>query len=149
MKMPSYFLLAILLFISTLVHAGGDYWLVKVEEQIKDDIPRNLKLEISEPTRGVLHGCRQITVLLEYQRVPFWSWLPFMGSSHPTKDETTKAVEFLNNKFAKSAQTYFGFIGGGLFKVPSTECTFKSKGLKLMKIDKDNESAVLSYYDPV
>jgi hypothetical protein len=147
MKTQSYFLLVILVFISTLVHAGGDYWPVKVEEKITTDVPQKLKLEISEPARGIFQGCNQITVLLEYQRVPVWSWLPFIDSSHPTKDETTTAVEFLNNKFAMSAKTYFGYIGGGLFKAPSIGCTFKSKGLKLMKIDKENEFAVLSYYD--
>ncbi len=149
MKTRTYFLLVILVFNSTLVHAGGDYWLVKVEEKITADLPQKLKFEINEPARGILQGCKKIRVLLEYQRVPAWSWLPFIDSSHPTKDDTTIAVEFLNNKFAKSAHTYFGYIGAGLFKVPSVDCTFKSKGLKLMKIDTENEFAVLSYYDPM
>jgi len=149
MKTHSYLMLVISFFMSPPVHAGGDYWLIKVEDKITTDVPQKLKFEFSLPARGILQGCKQITVLLEYQRVPAWSWLPFIDSSHPTKDETTIAVEFLNNKFAKSAQAYFGYIGGGLFKVSSTDCTFKSKGLKLMKIDKENEFTVLSYYEPV
>ncbi|WNB75576.1 hypothetical protein [Methylomonas koyamae] len=149
MKLQSYFLLIFLFFVSTIVYAGGEYWAVKVEDKISNNQPQELKLELSETPRGILQGCKRVTVQIEYQRVPVWSWLPFIGSSHPSKKETIEAVEYLNYKFSKSAQTYFGYIGGGLSKALSPECAFKSKGLKLMKIDKDNEFAVLSYYDPV
>lgn len=81
--------------------------------------------------------------------MPSWSWLPFVDTSHPSRQETAAAVEYLNKKFNNSVQTFFGYMGGGLLKVPSTDCLFKSKGLKLMQIDAHDEFAVLSFYDPL
>lgn len=147
-RITCYFIVTFCL-LPALVHAGGDFWPVKVEEKISNDESQKLKLLILDSSSGITHGCKQITVSLDYRRVPPWSWLPFIGTSHPTKAETAKAVEYLNNKFNQSAQAYFGYMGSGLFKVPSTDCTFISKGLKLLKIDIDNEFAVISFYDPL
>lgn len=109
--------LSIFLFlISRLAYAGGDYWSVKVEETISAHAPQKLNFLIFEDSRGIIQGCKKITVLLEYQRVPAWSWLPFVDTSHPTKAETANAVEYLNNKFNTSSQTYFGYMGGGFSK---------------------------------
>jgi|GEM_PF-3596669 len=122
-------MLVISFFMSPPAWTGGDYWLIKVEDKITTDVPQKLKFEFSLPARGILQGCKQITVLLEYQRVPAWSWLHFIDSSHPTKDETTIAVEFLNNKFAKSAQAYFGYIGGGFSKYLRLTVHLKARDL--------------------
>ncbi len=142
-------IVGLLLLFSSSARAGGDYWRVKVQDQIAASEPVVLKLLILEKPRGIIAGCSMITIQVEYQKVPSWSWLPFVHTSHPTQEETTKAIGFLNNKFKESIQTFFGYIGGGLFSEEPNGCTFKSKGLRLERTDNDDDDVVLSFFDLV
>jgi len=92
----------------------------------------------------LVKDCKQINITLKYSRVPWFSWIPFMESGHPTKRETIESVEYLKKANKDNQTIYFGYMGYGL--VPTGQkCSFKSKGLK---IEVDNGKwLVLSYHD--
>jgi len=88
-------------------------------------------------------GCDEFKVTVEYKNVPWYSWLPFVRSSHPTKQQTIKAASLLLDAFKTNRAIGFGYMGGGL--IPTEEkCSFSSKGLTL-----EFNNLVLSFHDPV
>jgi hypothetical protein len=93
----------------------------------------------------LLTGCPSFDVLVEYSRVPWYSWLPWVTSSHPTLAETNSAAEFLRTAQLEKRAIQFGYMGSGLID-SGRHCVFRSKGLLLSK---DRVTAVLSYHTPV
>lgn len=99
------------------------------------------------PSRGLVdyEKCTELRVRVEYGRVPWYSWLPFVRSSHPTSAQTEQAASVLEKAYREESEVLFGYMGAGL--VDSGEpCLFLSKGLKIFEW---NVKAVLSFYGPV
>lgn len=148
-KMPFWLFLILFITNASTVEAGGDYWTVKVKDEIVGATSIDLKLSLLEEPRGVVAGCSSIVVHVKHQTVPFWAWLPFISTNHPTQGETMEAIRFLNKKYNTSEYTYFGYIGGGLYKEEGSECTFNSRGLRLERDEHTNQDVVFSFFDPV
>ncbi len=127
----------ILLLMPLHAYAGGDYWqntLEHVEET-------SSVLVISMVLDNNRSGCNRIQIKLNYQRVPWYSWLPFVKSGHPSAEETDEAIRYLKSNIGKKIT--FGEMGRGLV-MDGDSCHYVSKGLKLIK-DEDLEF-VMSYY---
>ena len=123
--------------------AGGDYASGKVADFSGQNGSYAFTFKGDRPLVG-MNKCPSLKVLVEYQRVPWFSWLPFIESGHPTEEETDKAAKMLQAAEQGSNAVSFGYMGNGL--VPSGEpCTFKSKGLSI-KQDAGKEF-VLSFHD--
>jgi hypothetical protein len=92
----------------------------------------------------LVKDCKEINITLKYSRVPWFSWIPFIKSNHPTKRETIESIEYLKKANKDNQTIYFGYMGNGL--VPTGQkCSFKSKALKI-EVD-DGKWLVLSYHD--
>lgn len=90
------------------------------------------------PSSPLIEGCPSLTVLVEYERVPWYSWLPFVESSHPTLEQTKVAGTALSEASSAMKRIAFGYMGNGL-EPTKVKCTFSSKGLRKM------DGAVLSF----
>jgi hypothetical protein len=105
-------------------------------------IIRFIQTENDRP--DLIAGCKEIEVTVQYARVPWFSWLPFISSYHPSKKETDEAVEYMRDAKRNNQLIYFGFMGYGL--VPTGQkCSFKSKGLRIYR--EQGKTAVLSFHD--
>jgi hypothetical protein len=134
-----------LLFLTSIpVLAGGDYVLVKISKFSGYDGNYSMSFKQTEIDREpLLMGCNEFKVTVEYKNVPWYSWLPFVQSSHPTKQQTIKAASLLLDAFKTNRAISFGYMGRGL--IPTGEkCSFSSKGLIL-----EFNNVVLSFHDPV
>ena len=135
----------ILLFIGPkFVFAGGDYVLGRVLSFSGDG--GNYSLTFSQTninTSPMIKGCYEIKVIVKYEHVPWYSWLPFIRSSHPTKEQTIIAASLLLDAFEKNREIGFGYMGSGL--TPTAEkCAFVSKGLT-----NEFDNVILSFNEPV
>jgi hypothetical protein len=94
----------------------------------------------------LIAGCKEIEVTVQYARVPWFSWLPFIASGHPSKKETDEAIEYIRNANRSNQLINFGYMGYGL--VPTGEkCSFKSKGLRVYR--DQGKISVLSFHDQI
>ncbi len=135
----------ILLFLGPkLVFAGGDYVLGRVLSFSGDAGKYNLTFsQTNINTRPLIKGCYEFKAIVKYENVPWYSWLPFIRSTHPTKDQTIIAASLLLDAFEKNQEIGFGYMGGGL--MPTAEkCTFVSKGLI-----REFDNVILSFNNPV
>ncbi|MGM9514815.1 hypothetical protein ACS5PK_11225 [Roseateles sp. DB2] len=90
--------------------------------------------------------CRQAKVEVRQERSPWYSWLPFVHSDHPTLEQTDQAASLLAAAQRSSKKVSFGYMGNGLPPADG-QCQFKSKGLR---VEHDSGGQfVLSYHDPV
>jgi hypothetical protein len=95
----------------------------------------------------LINDCKEIKVEVKHSRVPWFSWLPFIKTEHPTKKETVESIEYLKNANKADQTVYFGFMGYGL--VPTDKkCSFRSKGLKIIELQNGNR-AVMSFHDQI
>ena len=132
------------LLLPSLAVAGGDYVSGKVSEFSGKDGVYAFTF-VAERTLAGLEQCQSLKVRVEYGRVPWYSWLPFVHTNHPTKAQTDSAAFLLQSAHQTLEPILFGYLGSGL--VPSTApCTFKSKGLAVER-DRGNEF-VLSFHNP-
>jgi len=131
------------LLLPSLALAGGDYVSGTVSDFSGKDGIYSFTFVAEQPLVG-LEQCQSLRVSVEYGHVPWYSWLPFAHSSHPTKAQTESAASLLQAAHRTLQPILFGYLGNGL--VPSsTPCTFKSKGLAI-ESDRGREF-VLSYHD--
>ncbi|MBU1308942.1 MAG: hypothetical protein KKE30_05350 [Gammaproteobacteria bacterium] len=137
-------ILIILLF-PTLCFAGGDYSEVNIKEFKGGESSADFTIEFLND-RKFDESCDVIKVQLKYMRVPWYSWLPFVHSSHPTSTDTQKSVAYLKSAFENNETVNFGYIGYGL-KASDKSCEFISKGLRLDGID--DFHYIMSFHDPV
>ncbi len=146
-----FFTLMIMAFISLACNAGGDYWYVKVNTYISSKEPVTFDLTVLENTpRDVIEHCKVITVMLDYENIPFWSWFPYSPSSpRPTQRETLKALDVMNAAFKSNSKIYFGYMSGGLAREKNDRCSFKSKGLRLKSADRSQQPVVFSFFEPM
>lgn len=134
---------ALIALLPSLALAGGDYVSGRISSFSGEDGVYAFTFEAEQTLVG-LEQCRSLKVNVEYALVPWYSWLPFVHTNHPTKAQTESAGSFLQAAYRTSRPILFGYLGYGL--VPSSApCAFKSKGLAIEN-DRGREF-VLSYHD--
>ncbi|ANE54297.1 hypothetical protein [Methylomonas sp. DH-1] len=126
------------------VFAGGDYVFGRVLSFSGDAGKYNFTFSQTNINRmPLIKACYEFKVIVNFENVPWYSWLPFIRSSHPTKEQTVIAASLLLDAFEKSQEIGFGYMGGGL--IPTLEkCTFVSKGLT-----SEFDNVILSFNEPV
>lgn len=88
-------IIGLILLVPSICFAGGDAvsGLVKSIESKGDTI---LISFIEDDGQSDLNkNCKEYKINVKYSRVPWFSWLPFIKSSHPSKKETEEAIEYL------------------------------------------------------
>ncbi len=101
-------------------------------------------MQPSNARTELISGCKEIEVTVHYARVPWFSWMPFVATSHPSKKETEEAIEYLKKAKLNNQQINFGYMGYGL--VPTGDkCSFKSKGLRIFR--DQGTISVFSFHD--
>lgn len=132
----------ILCVVSNIAVAGGDYAIGKITSFSGENGNYLFRFVQTDNRAELLRGCREFEVKVTYKRVPWFSWLPFVHTSHPTREGTIKAALFLMNANQSNREVGFGYMGYGL--VPAdTPCSFLSLGLSL------ESGYVLSFHNPV
>jgi len=96
--------------------------------------------------QALVPGCPSFAVSVLHRRVPWYTWLPFVQSSHPTEQETAAAASFLRAAALQRRLVSFGYMGNGLVGTDSS-CSFTANGLKLGKDERT--IYVLAFHDPV
>jgi hypothetical protein len=111
----------------TLCFAGGDEVSGNVTGITVNEGKYIIHFIQTENAPDLFAGCKEIEVTVKYARVPWFSWLPLISSSHPSKKETEEAIEYMRNAQRSNRFISFGYMGYGL--VPAGEkCSFNRKG---------------------
>lgn len=134
--------------IASPVFAGGDYVIGKLTRFSESKGKFSFHFIQSDSRVELLHGCREFDVAVDYERVPSYSWIPFVKTTHPTYEQNTKASLFLLKAYMEKREVFFGYMGSGLVEMKGKEkCSFASRGLLL---DGDEKMQyVLSFYHTV
>lgn len=136
----------ILCLLSSAALAGGDFTLGKVIAISGESGNYSFRFVQTDRRKELLAGCREFNVIVHYERVPWFSWLPFVHTTHPSKQQTEDAALFLRSASQSSQEIYFGYMGYGLVRTGSS-CSFSSRGLVLEQ--EQGKQFVLSYYDQI
>ena len=124
--------------------AGGNYVQGRVSEFAGADGAYTFRFQQTEEVPALMTDCLTFTVSVQYARVPWFSWLPLVRTSHPTRAETDAASAALGEADREQRVVNFGYMGYGL--VPAGEhCSFATKGLRLIK--DGNNDVVLAFHD--
>lgn len=140
-------IVAILFVVSSAALAGGDYALGKVSNFTGEDGNYSFRFTQTDGRAELLQGCREFDVRINYGRVPWYSWLPFVHTSHPTEEKTKEAVSFLRKANLENRAVYFGYMGYGLVPTGGGSCSFLSRGMSLER--EKEKSFVLSFHNSV
>lgn len=136
----------ILLLVSNIAVAGGDYVLGKVVSFSGGNGNYIFRFVQIDNHHKLIPSCQEFEVRVTYKRVPWFSWLPFVHASHPTKEKTKEAASFLLRANRENREVNFGYMGYGL--VPTdTPCSFLSRGMSLESEKEKN--FVLSFHHPI
>lgn len=124
--------------------AGGDFVYGYVTEfsSSAGTYAFTFKQSEAKPRAPLIQQCVELKVSVAYQRVPWYSWLPFIHSSHPSREQTIAAAAVLQEASNKKHEVAFGFMGYGLMPSGSS-CAFLSKGLLF------DDGVILSFNGPV
>ncbi|MDO5654195.1 MAG: hypothetical protein Q4G39_08855 [Brachymonas sp.] len=139
--MRRFFLPIFSLLTSCVAFAGGDHVAGYVTEFLGSEGIYVFNFKQTEP-KPLIRGCTEFKVHVKYQRVPWYSWLPFISSSHPTREQTIEASAVLQEAARNKREILFGYMGHGLVSADSS-CTFFSKGLLVYS------GAIISFNQPV
>lgn len=133
-----------LLIFSTKAWAGGDYVQGMVKEFSENHGNYSFTFVQTDSRKGwpLIPNCPEIKMAVSYARAHWADWLPFVGSSHPTRQQTIEAATALAEAAKQRKNIGFGYMGKGL-AATKVACSFTSKGLQLY------EGAVISYNNPV
>ncbi|WP_157205578.1 hypothetical protein [Methylomonas koyamae] len=136
------FQLANLIFCNNNAIAGGDdYSIVIVTAFSELSGVYTIGVQGRHDNQQVFGGCRQLDIKVKYQYVPWYSWLPFIQTTHPSKEDNEEALDFVHKSFIDRREIYFTVAGNGLIET-KTKCVFESKGLRQFG------QFVFSYYHP-
>lgn len=134
--------LSLLSLLSGHARAGGDFSQFKVLAYSEINGVFHFSLEEKQINRQLISGCKNFDVRVNYMRVPWYSWLPFVHTSHPSYEDTIKALKNIKDAYDSNKEVYFGYMGNGLGNT-SAACVFDSYGLKI------DGTIILSYYSYV
>lgn len=133
-------LIIILSFVlSNAAHAGGSAVLGKVVSFTGANGNYSFRFAQTAERSQWIISCQEFEVKVNYERVPWFSWLPYVRTHHPTKEMTEVAAAFLLKAHRENREVMFGYMGQGLEET-STPCFLLSRGISL------EGNAVLSYY---
>jgi hypothetical protein len=118
----------LVLLVPALAFAGGDYVPGKVTNFSGEDGIYSFTFAADGELVGP-EACQMLKVNVEYAHVRWYSWMPFIRTSHPTKKQTELAAAVLREADQKSKSILFGYLGLALER------------------DADREF-VLSFHDP-
>ncbi len=144
MKKTAYYLFSLALILSpSSAWAGGGYGTpVKVSAYQTRDSISEIVLEALSSTSIEGKKCKRITLQVEYSRVPWYSFVPLMGSAHPSYAETQTALAYLQKSQQNKQSLLFLSMSG--LATTANACRFVSKGLRLQTQAADN--LISSYY---
>jgi len=131
--------LCLLSLLSGHARAGGDFSQFKVLAYSEINGVYHFSLEEKQNSRQLIGSCKSFDVRVNYKRVPWYSWLPFVHTSHPSYDDTITALKYIKDAYDSNKDVYFGYMGNGLGST-SAACVFDSYGLKI------DGTTILSYY---
>ena len=134
-----------LLIVPLLCSAGGDYVQGRISKMSGEYGSYSFVFSQSDNRSNIVGGCREFTVRVSYSHVPWFSWLPFVRSSHPSFEQTENAAAILKMANSENSPIYFGYMGNGLVATDA-KCVFDSKGLQVID---DKDKIVLSFYSVV
>jgi hypothetical protein len=138
-------LIPLLLLLVSPALAGGDYVRGLINSFSSSEGVYSFSFAQTDSRSELIKGCTTFHVSVQHERVPWFSWLPFIHSNHPTSEQTKESINSLQNAFENGREVYFGYIGYGL-ATEKDECMFKSKGLDVESIGETK--VVFSYHDP-
>lgn len=142
LNLSMFLLVLYALMFPTNVMAGGDSVLGKITFYSESNGIYRFGFEEKAGNHHLVSGCNRLEVHLIYKRVPWYSWLPLIHTTHPSRDSTEAALKFIHDSFISQKDINFGYIGNGLVSSDS-KCVFDSKGLEL------DITGVYSFHDPV
>ena len=122
------------------VNAGGAAFSVKVI-RIQEGAG-NLTLFMHKQKHKKNEPCSRFQVKLKYERVPWYSWVPFVDSYHPSPSENQAAIQKMKGYHKNQTVFEFGEVSG--LKQTKSACVFMSKGLKVTK-----DKFIVSFYYPI
>jgi hypothetical protein len=123
-------------------NAGGDYVPGRVTAFSVSENIYSFEFEQAKDGGELVSGCKIFKVYVSYMNVPWYSWLPFIDSPHPTRKETKEALRYLHDSFREGRSIYFGYMGSGLQNTDN-RCVFNSKGLAI------ENGIIISYYNQI
>ncbi len=135
----------LLCLLSNVAVAGGDAVPGRVTSFSGADGSYRFHFVQTDNRAELVKGCKELDVQVSYERVPWFSWLPFVHSSHPTREETDAAASYLLSASREKREVYFGYLGNGLAPT-GAPCSFLSRGLSLHGKE---PIIVLSFHDSV
>lgn len=139
----------IFLFVSlpSMLFAGGDCSLMNVESIKKEKGVTEIEVkQIDKDNMLLMKGCPRFNFTVTYKRVPWYSRLPFMQSSHPTEKENKESLNLMENAYKSKKVINFCYMGYGLAHTEK-ECSFVSYGLKTLQIQ--GNKLVVSFYNEI
>ena len=137
----------ILILVAHTSYAGGTSNEGEIKEFHSNKKITSFKFIQTDGEPNLIKLCSEFTVILEYKRVPWFSWFPYVETSHPTEKQSKKAINFIKTANKNNKKIQFGFMGAG-FKETKEKCIFRSRGLLLMN-DNEESEFVASFYNQV
>ncbi len=121
-------------------------YLGKVSEYSGDDGNYRIHFKQVRMQGKLTSGCKEFDVAIVHETTPWYAWMPFVETTHPTKEETLEAASFLEAAAKGSREIYFGYVGNGL-ELRGRACLFSSHGI--IKYNDRGRTCILSFFDEV
>jgi len=106
----------LLILLSQTSFAGGSYNEGKIINFNSNNDQTSFKFIQTDGESSLIKSCNEFMVLLQYERVPWFSWLPYVEASHPTEKQTILAVNFIREAYKNNKKILLGFMGAGFKK---------------------------------
>lgn len=120
----------ILLLMAPAAYAGGGYPEPGHIVTIQRSSTYSATFQFKALKKPLIPNCPLLTVSVEHQRVPWYSWVPLLGhSSHPSFAQTKAALDSLTQSHKEKKVIVFGTMIAGL-KPTATKCVYQSRGLQ-------------------
>jgi hypothetical protein len=139
--------IAVVFMLSPAAWAGGDSVTGLISAFAGGNGTYAFHFQQTDAGEPLLLRCREFDVSVKYALVPWYSWLPWVHTSHPTLADTEAAAEFLKSAATSHQPIEFGYMGGGLSDA-GKPCSFAAKALELLK-PSGQQPSVWAYHDPV
>ena len=135
-----------LLSLGMAAYAGGghDEWRVTAFSQ--EGALTRFSLRSTDAATAPPYGCEELTVEVAYALVPAYAWLPFVETTHPTREETLQSLSLIEATYRARQTLLFGVMGSGLAATPAP-CVFQSRGLDRVLLD--GHTVIFSFFHPV
>ena len=130
-------------FLSGTLTSGGDYGVYKVDSIVENGDISIIYLFVVRKPSSLLDDCERIKLSIDYERVPWFSFLPFVHTNHPSADDTETALNFLHRGMNESSEIYLGYVGSSMLS--AGECDYLGKGLRVELFGDEKYEAVVVF----